>query len=146
MTGTEAVCLIVVPLAFTVLIEALVAALLGLKDRAVGAVVVVNLVTNPLVNLLVLSLYAHEVGFAEVEGTQYIGEFGYGTITTVVAPWMWVLLAAIEVIVVLVEWRALAWVLAGRAGSSRKLLMVSIVMNLVTAVVGTLVVSHFVLA
>jgi hypothetical protein len=47
----------------------------------------------------------------------------------------------LEAAITVVEWRLLVWALAGRSGSSRKLLTMSIVMNVVSAGVGSLVVS-----
>ena len=48
----------------------------------------------------------------------------------------------LEVLVVVVEWRILVWVLGGKDISSRKLLVVSVVMNAVSAVLGTYALSY----
>jgi hypothetical protein len=80
-----------------------------------------------------------------------------------VASWMWLLLAALEVIVIVAEWRLLLWTveretvtshrqtsggltsdaLTARRLTSRRLLLVSLVMNGVSATLGTFLLSRF---
>ena len=96
-------------LAVTACIETGIAALLGLRRRALGAVASVNLVTNPLVNLCFWALC------------------GLGAV-----------FCLLEVMVVIAEWRALVWVLGGRTGAaSRRLLVICVAMNAVSATLGT---------
>ena len=101
------------PLATTVCIETPIAALLGLRGRQLGAVVAVNFVTNPIVNLVALLL------------------------SGLPKSWSWSLLGALEVMVVVAEWRLLVWALGTNGISSRKLLAASIAMNAASATLGT---------
>jgi hypothetical protein len=91
-------------------------------------------VTNPLLSALVATLFGLGLGY-----TSYPSEGGYGSAAA--APWTWVVMGLLEAAITVVEWRLLVWALAGRSGSSRKLLTMSIVMNVVSAGVGSLVVS-----
>jgi hypothetical protein len=96
-------------LALTIAIEVPVAALLGLRTRrAVAAVALVSVVTNPPLNFALLALGLALPGFAE-NAAAY-----------------WLTVAALELLAVLAEWRLLLWVLGGE---SRRMLVVSAVMN-----------------
>jgi hypothetical protein len=99
-------------------VELPVAAALGLRARRSLLVVAsVSLVTNPLLNWL-----------GWVLATQWDWAAGVGSAAAFLVP--------AEVVVVLVEWRLLAWVLGG---SSRRLLLVSAAMNAASALAGILV-------
>jgi hypothetical protein len=128
---------ILLPLAVTVAIETPVAALFGLRRRALAAAASVSLVTNPPLNLLLLGLYWLGAGYTKVysENPHHLDH-------VVTTPWHWVILGLLEVVVVVVEWRILVWALAGSAGTSRKLLVVSMAMNTASATLGTLAVSY----
>lgn len=96
-------------LALTIAVELPVAALLGLRSRrAMAAVALVSVVTNPPLNLALFALALASPAFAE-------DTVGY-----------WIAVATLEVAAVLAEWRLLLWVLGG---SSRRMLGVSVAMN-----------------
>ena len=98
-------------LALTLLIEVPVAWLRGLKGRrALGAVVLVNVITNPAINYVLL----------------VVGRLASNRV-------YWVAVAVLEVLVVLAEWRLLLWVLGG---SPRRLLVTSALMNAASFTVG----------
>jgi hypothetical protein len=118
----------------TAVAASLVAICFGLTARGLGAVVAVNLVTNPVLFALGATLFGLGVGY-----TFYPYEGGYGSAAA--APWTWVVMGLMEAAIIVVEWRLLVWALAGRSGSSRKLLIMSIVMNVVSAGVASLVLS-----
>lgn len=93
-----------------------VAAALGLRSRrALLTVILVNLLTNPLLNYAGL----------------LVGQFDDWAArpATVVVP----VLVAAELLVVFAEWRLLLWVLGGE---SRRLLLVSLAMNAASALAG----------
>jgi hypothetical protein len=111
--------LFAVALAATLAVEALVALAFRGGSRGVLAVSGTNLVTNPLFNLVLL-LAAYILGAG---GPDW-------------APHGWLLLPltiALEVLVVAVEWRILVYVTRGTWGSSRRLLLFSVVANLASA-------------
>jgi hypothetical protein len=125
---------VALPLAASICIESLVAALFGFR-RELTAVIWVNLVTNPVLTLVWLSLFW--LGFGKtVDATG--GAAGYVAPST----WMWFLLAGLEVVVVIVEWRLLLMALGRKAFGPRRLLTVSVVMNAVSATLGTLLLSR----
>jgi hypothetical protein len=102
-------------LALTLAIELPVAAALGLRDRrSLLAVACVSLVTNPALTW---------TGWALSTLWDWSGSAG-GTVA---------LLLPAEILVVAVEWRLLLWALGG---DSRRLLLVSIVMNAASAMTG----------
>lgn len=120
---------VALPLAASIFIECLVAALLGFR-RELVTVVWVNFITNPLLNLVWLSLFWFGLGkTVEASG----GAAGRVVPTT----WMWFLLAGLEVVVIVAEWRLLLMALGRERFSSRRLLTVSVVMNAVSATLGT---------
>lgn len=123
------------PLAMTIVLETGVAALLGVRGRALTNVVSVNFITNPPLNLLWLGLAYVGIGFARVSPNG-------GTAHLAPTFWGWFALGLLEVLVVVIEWRLLVWALARRGRSSRRLLTVSAVMNAVSAVFGTFVLAR----
>jgi hypothetical protein len=126
-------------LAMTVAIEIPVAALFGLRRRELGVVAAVSFVTNPPLNLFFALLSTLGVGY-----TKIYTDLPQRHLEHVVAqPWIWALLCLLELIVVVVEWRLLVWALAGKAGSSRRLLIISIAMNAASATLGTFLLSLF---
>ncbi len=125
---------VALPLAASIVIEGLVAALFGFR-RELVAVVWVNFVTNPLLNLVWLSLFW--MGFGKT--VQAAG----GAVGRVVpTTWMWFLLAGLEVIVIVAEWRLLLMAVGQERFSSRRLLSVSVAMNAVSATLGTFLVGR----
>jgi hypothetical protein len=117
-------------LLFTIVFEVLVAALFGFR-QALWAVVAVNLVTNPVLSAFIATLYGLGLGFAE---NVTPGDPSYID----AAPWVWPTVGLLEAVIVVVEWRLLVWALAGKAGTSRRLLVVVIAMNVVSATIGTM--------
>ena len=100
----------------TLAVEVPIAAALGLRTkRALLTVVLVNLLTNPLLNYAGL----------------LVGQFDDWAArpATVIVP----ALVAAESLVVLAEWRLLLWVLGGE---SRRLLLASLAMNAASALLG----------
>jgi len=128
---------ILAPLAVTIVLETGVAALLGLRRRALAVVVWVNCVTNPLLNLVWMVFAWAGVGFTTKNS---VGSRS-GTVNLTPTFWGWAILGVMEVIVSVVEWRMLVWALGRKNISSRKLLVVSVVMNAVSATLGTYVLS-----
>lgn len=101
-------------LVVTIFIEVLVAGAFGVGRRGLLATGLVSVVTNPMLNLT--------VGY--VQGTRAVDNPSYANI----------LLVAAELLVVVIEWRLLLWALRATAGSPRRLLGLSISMNLASAV------------
>jgi hypothetical protein len=99
-------------LALTLVVELAVAAALGLRTRrALLAVACVNLITNPPLNLLL-------------------------TLVSWWRPWAYApALIALEIVVVIVEWRLLLWALGGDA---RRMLLVAAAMNAASLALGFL--------
>jgi len=58
------------------------------------------------------------------------------------AGWVWTLLVLLEPVVLVGEWRVLVWALAGSAGGPRRVLTLTIVMNVVSGILGTLVLNY----
>ena len=107
-------------LALTIAIELAVVALLGVRtSREFAAVVLVNVITNPSLNCALLLVHA---GLVSALRPGLAG----------VAEWTFVIVA--EVVVVLVEWKLLAWALRA---DSRTWLVRSATMNAASFVVGT---------
>jgi hypothetical protein len=127
---------VALPLAATVCIETPVAALLGLPRKDLVAVVWINFVTNPVLNLVWLFLFWSGLGYATIRTVN--PPAGVHT----VHPWMWLVLGALEVMVILAEWRLLLAVLGPERSTPRKLLAVSIAMNAVSATLGTMLLSR----
>lgn len=125
--------LLVIALVATIGVESLVALAFRGRRKEVVAVVGTNLITNPLFNLAVL-LAAYVIG---------IGDSSWAPIGWLLGP----LTIALELVVVVVEWRILVFVTAGTWGTSRRLLLFSIVANLASALspVGLLVVINWAL-
>ena len=107
-------------LAGTLVSELPVAGLFRVGRRGLAVVALINLITNPLMNL----------AFLLVVLTTGVG-FGAGWIAAASIP-------VLEVTVVIVEWRLLVWALNGTAGTSRKMLALSITMNVVSVAGGAL--------
>jgi hypothetical protein len=102
------------PLLLTVLIEVPVGWLCGLRSRrAVSAVVLVNVVTNPVLNYLLLVFSLSNPPLPDNS-------------PVVALAVIWGLIAVLEVLAVVAEWRMLLWVLGG---SSRRMLVTSVLMN-----------------
>jgi|WetSurMetagenome_2_1015567.scaffolds.fasta_scaffold01400_3 hypothetical protein len=123
-------------LGLTVTIETGVAALLGLRGRALAAVVWVNFVTNPLLNLVWLSIFWLGFGYKAVPSSPSGVAAG-----AAIATWMWFVLAFMEVIVVFSEWAILSLVVERSAVSRPRLLTISLAMNAVSATLGTFVLT-----
>lgn len=105
-------------LAGTLLFELPVAALFRVGRRGLAAVVLINLITNPLLNLaLLVIVLTAGLGF----GTRLIAA---GSVPL------------LEAAVVIAEWRLLVWALCGMAGSSRRMLAMSVAMNLASVLGG----------
>ncbi len=100
----------------TLAVEVPIAAALGLRTkRALLTVVLVNLLTNPLLN------------YAGILVAQ-LDDWAARPATVIVPA-----LVAAELLVVLAEWRLLLWVLGGE---SRRLLLASLAMNAASALLG----------
>jgi hypothetical protein len=97
-------------------LELPVAVAFGLRTRrALGAVVLVNVLTNPLVNYLIVV-------------TDRVTGWADGSTASIV-----VILVVAEAIIVVVEWRLLTWALREPSG---RMFRLSLCMNLVSALVG----------
>ena len=112
-------------LATTLALELPTAALFGVGKRGLGAVVLANLVTNPLFNLVFVLI----VFLLGLNAWTYLASLPVAVV--------------LEIAVVIAEWRLLVWALRTTGGSSMKLLAMSVTMNLVSGLVGTLLVTVF---
>jgi hypothetical protein len=126
--------MVILPLLVTLVLETAVAAVFRVGRRALRAVACVNLVTNPLLNALLLVLFGLDVGF-----THRTRNPDYGKDREVIgkATWLRVTLVALEVVIVIVEWRLLVWATRGTRNRSRRLLGLSIAMNAVSGLLGS---------
>ena len=129
---------VALPLAVSVCIETVVAALFGFRRRELTAVVWVNFVTNPVLNLVWLSLFWLGFGHTTAQAA------GDAAGRVVPSAWMWSLLVVLEVVVIVAEWRLLLVILGRIARSSRRLLTVSVVMNAVSATLGTFLLGRLI--
>jgi hypothetical protein len=120
-----AVEFLLIPLVATVVVELLVALPFRVGRRGLAAVVLVNGVTNPLLNLFLLTVYGLGIGFKWVPFSNERAVVWY------------VIFFVAEAVVVLVEWRLLNWVLR-KYVSSRRLLVLAVAMNVVSAGLGLL--------
>lgn len=123
-TMVAALTVLLPALVLTLLIEIPVGMLCGLRSRReIGAVALVNLITNPLLNYIVFVL-----------AISYSGPYAW-------RPGLyWGIVVFLEVLVVIAEWRLLLWALGG---SSRKLLLTSVLMNAASFGVGVAIVWLF---
>jgi hypothetical protein len=121
-----------VALLVTLLLEVSVAALFRLRGRGLGAVVAVNLITNPALTVVIFALSGLGIGLG----------FGSDSGSVPSGPGSWAVLGLLEVVIIVAEWRMLVWALGGTAGSPRKLLAAAIVMNIVSATIGTIAVRY----
>jgi hypothetical protein len=126
---------VALPLAASICLECFVAALFGFRWRQLTAVVWVNCVTNPVLNLVWLSLFWLGSG-------KTIQASGDAAVQVVPSTWMWFLLAGLEVVVIIAEWRLLLVALGRKAFSPRRLIAVSVAMNAVSATLGTFLLSR----
>jgi hypothetical protein len=129
----------VVPLVLTIAVEVPVAGAFGLGRRGMAAAVLINVVTNPALNFIVLVLFGLGFGFTPGTGATFSLSSWFS-----VAGYAYVLLSALEVAVVLIEWRMLVWALSGTKHSPRRLLAASVTMNVASFLAGVLV-THLVL-
>lgn len=104
----------VLALFYTIIIELLVAFLFGFRKKTeIIAIILVNLVTNPILNYLLLV-----IGYSSLFGISQI------------------FIVFLELIVVLVEWKLLVFVLQDKP---KRLLLLSIAMNLCSYMAGFLI-------
>jgi hypothetical protein len=125
--------ILVPPLLATLVVELPVAAFFRIGNRGLVAVLWVNVVTNPVFNVILFSLYGLGIGLNET----YVPLAHPGPNHAVVhaAPVYWVIVAAMEVAIVFVEWRLLVWALRRTAGSASRLFAMSACMNAVSALI-----------
>jgi hypothetical protein len=123
-----ALVFLLIPLLGTVVIEVSVAAFFRLGWKALLAVGLASGVTNPLMNLLLLTLYGLGLGFRKT------GSYEGDPVYEPTAMWYLALVAA-ELIVIIVEWRLLVWALRDRF-EPRRLLLVVVLANAVSASLG----------
>lgn len=105
-------------LVVTTVVQVVVAAMFGLRGRSLGAVVLVNVVANT------------ELGFGLALVLAVSGYFE-GVATGLTLPLVTLIVLTV---VVIVEWRLLVWALGRTAGSPKRLLALSIVMNAASTV------------
>jgi hypothetical protein len=108
-----------VALLVTTLSEVVVGAAFGVGSKGLLAILCVNLVTNPALNIALRVLGSAEGALVYLD------------------PWLPYLLA-LEVTVVLVEWRLLVWVFRGTRGTAPRLLGLSASMNAASLVFGAM--------
>jgi len=117
-------------LVVTLAVELPCAALFGVRWRGLWVVALVNLITNPVMNLLLIIT----VGIVGLPPNT-----GLSVIPVAVAASGFVVPLVLEVAVVVAEWRLMVWAFQGTTGSSRKLLAMSITMNVASAFAGFIV-------
>ena len=110
-------------LLLTLAVELLVGVSFRLSKRGLLALCCANLVTNPVLNL-VLALSLGVTGYPPS---------GPGLIGVAIS---YVAVVVLEVLVVVAEWMLLRWMLGTSEGSSRKLLRLSLTANVASFVVG----------
>ncbi len=137
MTPVVLLTAIGLPLVVTVALETGVAVLLGAGRRTTGAVVWVNFVTNPVLNLIMLLLLGLGVGFTQTADATSRDS----GLLVVASAWIWALLFTLEALVVVVEWRALAWAANRQREVCVDLLALSFTMNAVSGVLGTMLIG-----
>lgn len=103
-------------LVITTVIEVVVALIFRTGWRGATAVALVNLVTNPIANLLMLG----------------ISEFAPPPADSALL----LLAVALEALIVLIEWRLLVWALADTVGRPRRLLALASAANVTSLVAG----------
>ena len=137
--GLRAAPVVLMPaLIGTLAIELPVASLFGVGERGLLAVLFVNLVTNPLFNAALFGLYGVETTLREA--SLYRGRPQSRLLTAYAAsPDHWVAIVVLEIAIVFVEWGLLVWALRRTAGSSRRLLALSLSMNATSAIVGVII-------
>ena len=125
---------IIPPLVVTLIIELPIAVLFRVGERGEKAVLLVNLVTNPLFSAVLFVLYGLGIGIYQtpVPGTR----FGPPPMQTHVTSAYWIAWVGMEVAIALIEWGLLVWALQRTAGSARKLLAMSVCMNGASALIG----------
>ena len=105
---------ILTALLFTTFVEVIVALILGYRKKAeLAAVILVNLISNPVLNYFLL--LDNRFGLIKVDA--------------------WFMLS-LEIVVVLVEWQLLAYALQG---NPKKLFVLSLAMNFCSFVAGVLI-------
>jgi hypothetical protein len=120
--------LVASPLIVTVAIEVGTAALFRVGLAGLGAVGAVNFVTNPILTAVLYISYWRNIGGFSA---------GPGDPDLFAGVRSWPVLALLELMIIVAEWRILVWVLHGTAGSSRKLFALAVAMNVVSATLGT---------
>lgn len=118
----------------TILVEMMVASLFRVGPRGLKAVVLVNLVTNPLLNVALALLYG--LGFGIWQTSVFVQSMGRSEFATHTLWFFYAAFVALEVAVVFVEWGLLRWALRHDAISSRRLLAMSVCMNAASVALG----------
>jgi hypothetical protein len=118
----------------TILVEMLVASFFRAGRRALRAVVLVNLVTNPLLNVALTAIYGF--GFGIWQTQVFVRSMGRSEFTTHTAWFFYVAFVALEVAVMFVEWGLLRWALRREPVSSKRLFAMSVCMNVASASTG----------
>jgi len=138
--GLRAAPFVLLPaLAGTLALELPVAALFGVGKRGLLAVLLVNLVTNPLFNAALFGLYGVEMLMREASSYRGRPVVSQQLTALAASPVHWLTIAALEIAIVLVEWGLLVWALRRTAGSRRRLLALSLCMNATSAIVGVVI-------
>ena len=118
----------------TILVEMVVASLFRVGPRGLKAVVLVNLVTNPLLNVALAAIYGF--GFGIWQTGVFMRSMGRTELTTHTNWFFYAAFVALEVAVVFVEWGLFRWALRHEAVSPRRLLAMSVCMNATSASLG----------
>lgn len=106
---------LIIALVFTIIIECIIAFLFGYKDkRSLTIILLINLLTNPVLNYFLLLLYKFKVGYYVVLEITII----------------------LEIIIIIIEWKLLFYVFEK---DKRRLLVLSIVMNFVSFLSGFII-------
>lgn len=130
-----------IPLITTLAVELPVAAAFPVGRRHLGPVALVSVVTNPLLNLVMLLVYSSSWG-DDVLYERFVELFA-SDITATTDLYVLVVLAILEIVVIVVEWRLLMWVLHVAKRNGRGLLAMSAAMNAASALVGIFVVDRY---
>lgn len=123
---------VLIPLIVTLGCELTVARMFRLKGRDLWPVIAANCLTNPALNVALLTLWGLGIGISKFDVRDpEQGPYAHHWVTTV-APWVYLAIGLSVMVIIAVEWGLLAWALRGRAGSSLRVFALSVSMNVVS--------------
>jgi len=123
---------VLIPLIVTLGCELTVAWMFQLDRRDLLPVIAVNCLTNPALNVALVTLWGLGIGTTKISVSDPgAGPYAHHWVTTV-SPWVYLAIGLSVIVIIVVEWRLLTWALRGRAGSSLRVFALSASMNAVS--------------